>query len=74
MSERIVAYLKVIAAMTIVGSSVVAGKILIQTMPIFLASELRFLVASLILVPLLIYKEGIPSLSKRDIVILFFNL
>ncbi|MEM5590729.1 hypothetical protein AAHH67_01400 [Niallia circulans] len=46
MSERIVAYLKVIAAMTIVGSSVVAGKILIQTMPIFLASELRFLVAS----------------------------
>ena len=73
LSERIVAYLKVITAMTIVGSSVVAGKILIQTMPIFLASELRFLVASLILVPLLIYKEGIPSLSRRDIVILFFQ-
>lgn len=73
LNERVLAYLKVIAAMVIVGSSVVAGKVLIQTMPIFLASELRFLVASLILVPLLIFKEGIPSLSKKEIVILFFQ-
>ncbi|MDL4839436.1 DMT family transporter [Aquibacillus rhizosphaerae] len=73
MNEKVLAYLKVIAAMVIVGSSVVTGKILIQTMPIFLASELRFLVASLILVPLLIFKEGIPSLNKKDIVILFFQ-
>ncbi|WP_416150274.1 DMT family transporter [Salipaludibacillus sp. HK11] len=73
MNEKVLAYLKVIAAMVIVGSSVVVGKILIQTMPIFLASELRFLVASLILVPLLIFKEGIPSLNKKDIVVLFFQ-
>ncbi|OIJ22409.1 EamA family transporter [Anaerobacillus alkalidiazotrophicus] len=71
--KKVLPYFKVIAAMVIVGSSVVAGKILIQTMPIFLASELRFLVASLILVPLLIFKEGIPSLNKKDIVILFFQ-
>ncbi|MFC0561390.1 DMT family transporter [Halalkalibacter alkalisediminis] len=73
MDEKVLAYLKIIAAMVIVGSSVVAGKILVQTMPIFIASELRFLVASLILVPLLIIKEGIPSLNKKDIIILFFQ-
>ncbi|MFC0468995.1 DMT family transporter [Halalkalibacter kiskunsagensis] len=73
MNEKVSAYLKVIGAMVIVGSSVVAGKIMVQNIPIFIASELRFLVASIILVPLLIRKEGIPSLSKKDTAILFFQ-
>ncbi len=59
--------------MMIVGSSVVAGKILVESVPVFLASELRFLIAALILVPLLIKWEGIPSLNKEDICLLFLQ-
>ncbi|MDF9762219.1 drug/metabolite transporter (DMT)-like permease [Peribacillus simplex] len=60
-------------AMIIVGSSVVVGKLIVQSFPVFLASELRFLVASIILVPLLIKFEGFPSISKGDLLILFLQ-
>jgi drug/metabolite transporter (DMT)-like permease len=73
LDEKGLAYVKVIAAMVIVGSSVVAGKIMVQHIPIFLASEFRFLVASIIFIPLLMIKEGIPSLDKKDFVILFLQ-
>ena len=59
--------------MIIVGSSVVAGKLIVQSFPVFLASELRFLVAIIILVPLLIKVEGIPSIHKKDIIFLFLQ-
>ncbi|MFC0562552.1 DMT family transporter [Halalkalibacter alkalisediminis] len=73
MNERISAHLKIIFAMAIVGSSVVAGKLLVESFPVFLASELRFLIAALILVPLLLKIEGIPAFSKKDIGILFLQ-
>ncbi|MDQ0337688.1 drug/metabolite transporter (DMT)-like permease [Caldalkalibacillus uzonensis] len=73
MSDRAIAYFKVMTAMVIVGSSVVAGKVMVQSIPIFIASELRFLVASIILVPLLIVKEGIPLVNKNDLFILFLQ-
>lgn len=59
--------------MIIVGSSVVAGKLITQSFPVFLASELRFLVAAIVMVPLLIKVEGFPSISKRDFLILFLQ-
>lgn len=59
--------------MIIVGSSVVAGKLIVQSFPVFLASELRFLVATIILVPILIKFEGFPSITKRDLLILFLQ-
>lgn len=59
--------------MFIVGSSVVAGKLVIQSFPIFLASELRFLLASLILIPLLIKIEGIRSINRKDSFIIFLQ-
>ena len=60
-------YLSLAAAMAIVGSSVVAGKIMIQTFPVCLASALRFTLALCLLAPLLIWKEGgLPRLSKRS--------
>ncbi len=73
MNERIRAYIKIILAMVIVGSSVVAGKLLVESFPVFLASELRFLIAALILVPLLIKLEGIPTLNKKEVCILFLQ-
>ena len=41
------------AAMVIVGSSMVFGKIITQTFPVFLASGLRFAIASALMLPLL---------------------
>jgi len=60
-------------AMCIVGSSIVAGKLIVQSFPVFLASELRFLVATIILVPILLIVEGIPSLRKKDYFFLFLQ-
>ncbi|WP_342504933.1 DMT family transporter [Sporosarcina sp. FSL K6-2383] len=73
MNEQLIPRLKIILAMIIVGSSVVAGKLIVQSFPVFLASELRFLVATIILVPILIKFEGFPSITKRDLLILFLQ-
>ncbi|RAS73099.1 EamA family transporter [Priestia endophytica] len=60
--------------MMIVGSSVVAGKLIISSFPVFLASELRFIVASLILVPLLLWKEKrFPRIERSVFGILFLQ-
>lgn len=53
--------------MVIVGSSVVAGKIMTIELPIFLASTLRFIITLLILFPLLVLREGgLPTLTRRS--------
>jgi len=59
MNERMQAYIELSLAMVIVGSSVVVGKLIVATFPVFLASALRFAIASGILVPLLLRREGI---------------
>ncbi|RXK30891.1 hypothetical protein A6g_04915 [Bacillus velezensis] len=58
MNEQLIPGLKISLAMIIVGSSVVVGKLITQSFPVFLS--LRFLVAGIILVPLLIKFEGFP--------------
>ncbi|XPV76634.1 MAG: DMT family transporter [Desulfovibrio sp.] len=65
------AYMNLMAAMVIVGSSVVVGKVLIEELPIYFSSALRFLLAVLILVPLLYYKEGgFPRLCRKSLCVL----
>ena len=60
--------------MAIVGSSVVVGKLIVLSFPIYLASELRFVVATAILVPLLLHKEKtFPLIKQKDIFILIFQ-
>lgn len=67
-------YLKIALAMAIVGSSVVVGKLIVLSFPIYLASELRFVVATAILVPLLLHKEKpFPLIKQKDIFILIFQ-
>ncbi|MBP1081758.1 MULTISPECIES: DMT family transporter [Bacillus] len=60
-------------AMVIVGSSIVAGELSIQKLPIFLISELRFLIASAILVPIWLLYEGRPSLKIKDALLLLLQ-
>lgn len=69
-----VAYLELTCAMAIVGSSVVVGKILIARFPVFLGAGLRFAIASVVLLPMLITREkGLPSIPRRDWSFLFLQ-
>ncbi|MDX8362130.1 DMT family transporter [Cytobacillus sp. IB215316] len=74
MNPSILAYAKIFLAMAIVGSSVVFGKLIISSFPVFLASELRFIVATIILVPFLLLQEKqFPSIRLKDLFILFLQ-
>ncbi len=67
MSKQTTAYLNLTLAMILVGSSVVAGKIMVNELPVFLASALRFILALLVLIPLLRIREGgLPRISLRS--------
>ncbi|MUL34291.1 DMT family transporter [Priestia megaterium] len=74
MKQTIVAYIKISLAMAIVGSSVVAGKLILSSFPIFLASEFRFIIATLILIPLLLWREKrIAAIKPKVLLILFLQ-
>lgn len=73
MNGKRMAYLQIAASMTIVGSSVVAGKLLVAGFPVFLASEFRFLIALALMVPLFLWKEKKLSLTRRDVLFLFLQ-
>lgn len=74
MKRQMMGYLQITIAMFIVGSSVVAGKLLVQEMPIFLASALRFFIATIILVPLLLRQEKqFSSIHFKDLCTLFLQ-
>lgn len=58
--------------MTIVGSSIVVGKIVIASFPVLLVSELRLLLALVVLIPMMLKKEkGIPTIKREDFKYLF---
>lgn len=65
------AYLDLTIAMIIVGSSVVVGKIITDAFPLFLASGVRFGIASaFLLIVTRNHDEGLRSIQKRDWIIL----
>lgn len=61
-------------AMIITGSFVVVNKFILQYIPVFLASELRLLIASLVLIPVFLAKrEKLPQIKLRDALILLLQ-
>ncbi|HCY87542.1 MAG TPA: EamA/RhaT family transporter [Desulfobacteraceae bacterium] len=58
MTHQISAWANLTLAMIIVGSSVVFGKVITSEFPVFLASCIRFAIASAVMLPLLIKTEG----------------
>lgn len=63
MQKQLGAYVSLATAMAIVGSSVVVGKLMVERIPVFLSSGLRFLLAAIVLLTLLFYIEkGFPAL------------
>jgi drug/metabolite transporter (DMT)-like permease len=74
MSREGQAYLELTLAMIIVGSSVVVGKLVVASFPVFLANGLRFGIASVCLVALLLKAERrIPVGNRKDLLILFWQ-
>jgi drug/metabolite transporter (DMT)-like permease len=72
LKEKLDAYISLSLAMLIVGSSVVFGKMIIMKFPVFLASGLRFAIASVIIWPIiLIIEKRVPKISKKDWLIFF---
>ncbi|GEK26256.1 putative transporter YetK [Bacillus spizizenii] len=71
MQKQLGAYVSLATAMAIVGSSVVVGKLMVERIPVFLSSGLRFLLAAIVLLTLLFYIEkGFPALTKKDVFVL----
>ncbi|WP_443111395.1 DMT family transporter, partial [Bacillus sp. AGSP2] len=71
MKNQLSAYISLGTAMAIVGSSVVVGKLMVERIPVFLSSGLRFLLASVVLLTLLFcIEKGFPALTKKDVLVL----
>lgn len=67
MSSKTNAYINLTLAMVLVGSSVVAGKLMVDELPVFLASAMRFVLALIILIPIIKLREGgLPRISARS--------
>lgn len=74
MKKYLGVYIQLSAAMVIVGSNVVVGKLVTANFPVFLASTLRFAPASLIFLIILWHShQGFLSLRKKDLFIVFFQ-
>jgi len=72
--RNIRSYFYLTLAMTIVGSSLVVGKIITNSFPVFLASGLSLFVASIVFFPFLIKAEsGIPQLGKKDLTVIILQ-
>lgn len=64
---RLFAYLCLATTMVTVAGTVVIGKVITEGMPPFIAAFLRFLIASIVLLPwALIALRGLPAMPRRD--------
>lgn len=74
MAENLRGYLELTAAMVLVSSSVVVGKLMAESLPVFLAGGLNSSVGAAILVLALLRREGgLPTVSGRDLLILLLQ-
>jgi drug/metabolite transporter (DMT)-like permease len=68
--KKVLPYLQISGAMMIVGSVFVVGKIIAEQMPLFIAATLRFALASIIFLPIVLRREGkIPAVDKSDLLL-----
>lgn len=74
MDKKVKAYLCLSVSMILAGSSVVAGKSLVQEFPVFLASGLSLLIALVVLVPVSLIRYGLKiPVSLKTASILFLQ-
>ncbi len=74
MKIKLRAYIELTGAMVIVGSNIVVGKMITAGFPVFIASALRFALASSILLILLLKNaKGFPHIARRDVLVMFLQ-
>lgn len=74
MDKKVISYFQLAGAMTIVGSTVVVGKMITNQFPIFLSQELSLMIALPILIYLSIKMEGgLKVVGRRDMIFLFLQ-
>ena len=60
--------------MVLVGSSVVAGKVMAESLPVFLAGGLSSAIGAAILLPVLLLREGgLPAAGRKGVLVLFLQ-
>lgn len=68
------AYIQLALSMCLVGINIAVGKIIIQSVPIFLFSDIRFIIASLVLVPMLFSQQDLKfKLTNKEWLMLFLQ-
>ncbi|MGL5513874.1 MAG: DMT family transporter [Sporomusa sp.] len=68
------AYFQLALSMSIVGANVPIGKVIVNELPIFLFSEIRFLIALLFLIPMLLCdNKEIVFVKKTNLLYLFLQ-
>lgn len=68
------AYIQLALSMCLVGINIAVGKIIIQSVPIFLFSDIRFIIASLVLLPMLFLQRDLKfELTSKEWLLLFLQ-
>jgi len=68
------AYFQLALSMCLVGINIAVGKIISQAIPVFLFANIRFVIATAVLVPLILYKNDTAfSLTRKDWQYLFLQ-
>lgn len=70
----ILAYIQLTLSMCLVGINVALGKVIMESVPVFLFSDIRFIIALFILVPMMIKQQDIKlKLTKKEWLYLFLQ-
>jgi len=70
----ILAYIQLVLSMCLVGINVALGKVIMESVSVFLFSNIRFIIALLILVPMLLKLQGTKvKLTKKEWLYLFLQ-
>ncbi|NJL55539.1 DMT family transporter [bacterium] len=73
LSRSNVAYIQLSLSMCMVGANIAVGKVIVETLPVFLFSSFRFLISLSILLVLLHQSKSSFSLSLKDTTALFIQ-
>jgi len=74
MAKSILPYMELSSATVIAGSSVVAGKLMVNKLPLFLTQGICLMAALMVLIPLTLKKEkGIPRINTKDLPVIFLQ-
>lgn len=67
-------YIQLALSMCLVGINIAVGKVISQSVPVFLLANIRFVIAAAILVPIVFMQKDTKfSLDRKDCMLLFFQ-